>query len=94
MLFVPGDLHLYTDGEGFTCVVLKGETIGRFRSEKEGIRKFHEIRSGLEDVDPKAELSDEEKHKLLLRDIGDSLTRHNSLRNSSPRKRTGTRTFG
>ncbi len=92
--FLPGDLHLYTDEDGFTCVVLRGEMIGRFRSQKEGIRHFNDVRSRLEEIHPKGVLSDEEKRDLLVREIGESLTRHNSLRNAGPKKRTGTRTFG
>lgn len=94
LAYIPGELYLYTDEDGFNCLVLKGEMIGRFRSQKEGIRRFNELRSRLEEGVPKTELSDEEKRNLLVREIGESLTRHNSLRNAGPKKRTGTRTFG
>jgi len=92
--YIPGDLHLYTDEDGFCCLVLKGETIGRFRSQKEGIRRFNELRSGFEEKLPPREMSDEEKRDLLVREIGESLTRHTSLRKAGPKKRTGTRKFG
>ena len=92
--YIPGDLHLYTDNDGFCCLVLKGERIGRFRSQKEGIRRFNELRSSFEEKLSRTEMSDEEKRNLLVREIGESLTRHNSLRNAGPKKRTGTRTFG
>ena len=94
MSFLPGDLHLYTDEDGIFCLVLKGEVVGRFRSEKQGIRQFNEIRSSLEKAHPTKELTGEEKRELLVREIGESLTRHNSLRNAAPRKRAITRTFG
>ena len=92
--FLPGDLHLYTDEDGFACLVLKGEMIGRFRSQKEGVRKFNELRAALEVQHPERILTQEEKRDALLREIGASLTRHNSLRDAGPKKRTGTRTFG
>ncbi len=92
--YVPGDLHLRKDEEGFLCVVLKGELIRRLRSQKEAVRLFNQIRSDLEKSRPPAKESAEEKRELLLRAIGDTLTRHNSLRNADPKKRTGTRTFG
>jgi hypothetical protein len=94
MSFLPGHLHLYTDEDGHTCLVLKEEMIGRFRSQKEGIQKFKELRAILEKEHPSREPSQDEKREALIREIGESLTRHNSLRNAGPRKRTGTRTFG
>jgi hypothetical protein len=94
MSFLPGELHLYTDEDGFVCLVLKGDIIGRFRSQKEGVRRFNELRSVLENEHPGRQLSADERREALLREIGESLTRHNSLRNAGPKKRTGTRTFG
>lgn len=92
--FLPANLHLYTDERGFACSVFKGEVIGRFRSHKEGVRKFNELRLQLEKDYRGSELTEEERRAALLREIGDSLIRHNALRNSGPKKRTGTRTFG
>lgn len=94
MSFLPADLHLYTDEDDSTCLVLRGELIGRFRSQKKGVLKFNELRSLLENEHPGRELSQEEKRDALLREIGATLTRHNSLRDAGPKKRTGTRTFG
>jgi len=94
MVFLPGKLELFTDGDGFTCVTLRGEFMGRFRSQKEGICKFNELRSSLEVDHPEREMTVEEKRNAMVQEIGDSLTTHNSLRNAGPKKRTGTRTFG
>ena len=77
--YLPGDLHLFTDKDGFVCLALKGEAIGRFRSQKEGIRRFNEIRTNLEKEHPARELSQDEKHELMVKEIGDTLTRHNRL---------------
>ncbi len=94
MSFLPAELHLYVDEQGYACVMLKGELVGKFRSQKQAIRKFNELRAALEREHPRREPTQEEKEEALTRTVGESLTRHNSLRNSGPRKRTGTRTFG
>jgi hypothetical protein len=94
MSFVPADLHLYTDDEGYACLLLRGEMVGRFRSQREAIHRFNELRAGLEKEHPRREPSRGEKHEAFIRGVGEALTRHNSLRNAGPKKRTGTRTFG
>jgi hypothetical protein len=68
--YIPGDLHLYPD-DGSSCFALKGERIGRFRSQKEGIRRFNELRSSFEEKLSSTEVRDEEKRNLLVREIGE-----------------------
>jgi hypothetical protein len=93
--FIPADLHLSTDPDGQFKVILQGKEIFRSSSGTKALKKFNEVKKGLEEKFPAHDFSTEEKRELLRRSIGDSLVKHNSLR--PERKKSAarsTRTFG
>lgn len=90
--FIPADLHLVSD-DGEFKVTLEGTEVFRSSSSTKAVKKFREIKKGLEERFPAHDLSDEEKKELLQRAIGDALVQHNSVR---PERKAinRTRTFG
>ena len=93
MSFFPGRLFLESKPDG-TYELRFGEEVQSFRSEKQAIQAFQQIRIKLEKDFPVQEPSMEERRALLQKEIADSTLGHNSMRNAGPRKKTGTRTFG
>ena len=92
--FLPGQLFLEPRGDG-TYELRQGDTIlGQFKSQRQAVSAFNELRRKLESEFPVMELSLEEKRRLMAEELGRNSLPHNSLRNSGPRKSTGTRTFG
>src|SRR5438270_12211438 len=93
--FLPGDLHLSKNAQGFFVVRMGNQEILSTKSQRSALTKFNSLREELEKKFPKREPSAEEKAALLQREIGDSLVGHNSL--GGRKKKTtagGTRTFG
>ncbi|HEV2398081.1 MAG TPA: hypothetical protein VGS27_14135 [Candidatus Sulfotelmatobacter sp.] len=93
--FLPGDLHLTKNEDGFFVVEMAGQQILSTKSQKAALAKFNALRRELEERFPARELTPEERAELLQREIGDSLVGHNSL--GGRKKKTtagGTRTFG
>lgn len=93
--FLPGDLHLSKNSEGYFVVTMAGQEILCTKSQRAALRKFNTLRSELERRFPAREPSAEERAELLRREIKDSLLGHNSL--GGRKKKTsagGTRTFG
>ena len=93
MSFFPGKLFLESKPDG-TYELRFGEEVQAFRSERQAIQAFQQIRIKLEKDFPVQEPTMEERRALLQKEIADSALGHNSMRNAGPRKKTGTRTFG
>jgi hypothetical protein len=93
--FLPGDLHLSQDEDGFLVVKMAGQEILRTKARRSALAKFNSLRIELEARFPAREPNAEEKAELLQREINDSLLGRNSL--GGRKKKTtaaGTRTFG
>jgi len=93
MSFLPGKLFLESKPDG-TYELRFGEEVQTFRSEKRAAEAFRDLRAKLEKEFPAREPTMEERRALLQREIADSSLGPTSLRNTGPRKKTGTRTFG
>jgi hypothetical protein len=93
MAFLPGKLFLESKPDG-SYELRFGEEVQAFRSQKQAIAAFQEIRSRLEKDFPTRDLTADERRELLLKDIADSAIGHNAMRNAGPKKKTGTRSFG
>jgi hypothetical protein len=91
--FLPGKLFLEAKPDG-AYELRFGEEIQTFRSRKQAVQAFNDLRTRLEKEFPARELTPEERRALLLKDIADSAISHNSMRNTGPRKKTGSRRFG
>lgn len=93
--FLPADLHLSKNADGFFIVTVAGQEILRTKSQRSALSKFNAMRAELERKFPTREPTPKEKAELLQREINDSLLGHNSL--GGRKKKTtagGTRTFG
>lgn len=93
LAFLPGALFLQKEQDDFVVTVDSKEVL-RTRSQKRAVTKFNELRKEMEHEFPNRDLSPEEKHDLLQKEIADSLVGHNAVR---PRKKStarSTRTFG
>lgn len=93
--FIPADLHVAKDSDGFYLVTLGGRELLRVRSEKAAVAKFMHLRAELESKYPARTLTREEIAETLQSFIANSLVCHNSL--GGRKKKTtagGTRTFG
>lgn len=93
MSFFPGKLFLESTAEG-KYELRFGEEVQTFRSEKQALQAFRDLRAKLEKDFPAREPTLEERRALLHKEIADASIGHTSLRNAGPRKKTGTRTFG
>lgn len=74
--FLPGDLHLSKNAEGFFVLKMAGQEILNTKSERSALAKFHSIRAELEQKFPMREPTMEEKAELLQREIKDPLVQH------------------
>lgn len=92
--FVPGQLFLEQLENGTYQLRQGGTVMGQFKSQRQAVSAFNQIRRKLELEFPAKELSPEEKKRLMIEELARSSLPHNSLRNAAPRKSTGTRTFG
>lgn len=93
--FLPGDLHLSKNTDGFFVVKRGDQEILSTKSQRSALAKFNTLRAELEKKFPTRKPTSEEKAELLHREINDSLLGHNSL--GGRKKKTtagGTRTFG
>jgi hypothetical protein len=75
--FLPGDLHLSQNAEGFFVLKLAGQEILKTKSQHAALAKFNSLRAELEATFPMREPTAEEKAELLQREIRDSLLQHN-----------------
>jgi len=74
--FLPGDLHLSKNAEGFFVLKMAGQEILNTKSERSALTKFHSIRAELEQKFPMREPTEGEKAELLQREIRASLVQH------------------
>ena len=94
LCFLPAQLFLEPLQDG-TYELRQGDTVvGRFRSQRQALAAFNEMRRKLESQFPTSEFSPEEKRQLMIEEMRRNAVPHNSLRNAPPKKSTGTRTFG
>ncbi len=93
LAFLPGKLFLEARPEG-GLELRFGDEIQTFKSEKAALQAFHEIRKRLEKDFPAHDLTPEDRRAMLEKEIADSAVRNTMVRNTGPRKKTGTRTFG
>ncbi len=94
LFFIKGDLLLQKDEKGEYILTQLGETLGKFKNEKRAVAEYNRIRAELEAKMPPAEVTDEDRKKLLADNIADSLVQHNSLRDEPRKKAAKSRTFG
>jgi len=73
--FLPGDLHLTQNAEGFFTVTMAGQKILSTKSEPYALFKFHSLRTELENRLAKREPTAEEKAELLRNEVTDSILR-------------------
>jgi len=74
--FLPGDLHLSQDAEGFYILTRGGQKILSTKSEPFALHKFHALRTELENrFAARREQSAEEKAELLRNEVTDSILR-------------------
>jgi hypothetical protein len=92
MSFFPGKLFLESNPDG-VYELRFGDEVQTFKSEKQAVAAFQQIRTRLEKDFPVKEPTLEERRALLQKEIADSAIGQNSMRNTGPRKKTGTRTF-
>ena len=71
--FLPGDLHLAQNPEGFFIVTMAGQEILSTKSEHSALAKFHSLRAELEKRFPTREPTAEEKAELLRKEVRDSI---------------------
>jgi len=74
--FLPGDLHLHKNAEGFFVLRLAGQEILNTKSERSALTKFNSIKAELERRFPMQEPTAEEKAEVLQREIQASLVQH------------------
>ena len=94
LCFLPGQLFLEPRDDGTYELRHENTILGQFKSARQAVSAFNELRRKLESQFPTKERSPEEKRQLLIEELGRNSLPHNSLRNAGPRKSTGTRTFG
>jgi hypothetical protein len=83
LTFLPGDLHLSKNEQGFFVLTLAGREILKTKSQRAASAKYHSLRRELEKLFPIAEPTAKEKDDLLERAIRDS-----SVENSRPKRST------
>jgi hypothetical protein len=71
--FLPGDLHLVQNEEGFFIVTLAGQKILSTKSERYALVKFRSLRAELEQRFLAHEPTAEEKAELLQNQVKDSI---------------------
>lgn len=77
LYFARAELLLQSvDGE--FVLEMAGKELGRFKREKKAVSAYNQIRGELEEKLPPAEVSDEERQRLLKEHLADSLVGHNS----------------
>jgi hypothetical protein len=87
--FLPGDLHLTQNAEGFFTITAAGKQILLTKSESYAIHKFHTLRIELEHRFPARELTAETKAELLLSEVAESVLREPRMRQPKTRIATG-----
>ena len=92
--FLPGQLFLEPRDNGTYELRHGSEILGQFKSERQAVAAFNELRRKLESDFRRRELSPEEKKRLMMEELARCAVPRNSMRNAGPRKSTGTRTFG
>jgi hypothetical protein len=71
--FLPGDLYLTQNPEGFFVVTLAGQKILSTKSERYALGKFRSLRAELEHRFPASEPTSDEKAALLRNEVTDSV---------------------
>jgi hypothetical protein len=94
--FLPGDLHLNREPDGYYVLIMQSVEILRTRLEKKAVAKFNALRRELEAQFPARELSPEEKRATLQNYIMDYKAIQVRASTKPPKKDKvrGTRTFG
>jgi hypothetical protein len=91
--FLPGDLHLTQNAEGFFIVTMAGQRILLTKSEPFALAKFHALRTELENQFPTRQPTDEEKAALLRNEVTDSILRVGEQKKPSASARISTATL-
>ena len=71
--FLPGDLHLSKNGEGFFVVTVAGREILSTKSRRSALGKFHALRAELEEKFPAHEPTETDRAEHLRREVNDSI---------------------
>jgi hypothetical protein len=93
--FLPGELYLNKEQDGFYVLTLQGEEVLRTPQEKKALTKFNALRREMEAQFPAHELTLEQKRALLSKWVADSKVGliHNSVR-PAKKKIAKSRTYG
>jgi len=91
--FLPGDLHLTQNAQGFFVVTKAGEKILSTKSEPYALAKFHALRVELENRFPARELTAEEKAELLRNEVTGSVLRIGEQKKPAASARISTATL-
>lgn len=70
--FLPGDLHLAKNTNGFFIVTMRGQEILSTRSQRSALDRYNTLRAEFEKKLPVHEPTAEEKAALLQREINNS----------------------
>ena len=73
--FLPGDLYLTQNADGFFVLTLAGQEILSTKSERYALAKFRSLRTELEQKFPAQEPTAEGKTELLRNEVADSILR-------------------
>ena len=78
--FLPAELFLTSTPDGVFVIRCQGEVVFTTRREKAAVKRFNELRSELQGSHPVAEISADEKARLLNKHIGEQLVDDNHYR--------------
>jgi hypothetical protein len=92
--FVPGELYLTEDANGFYTVTFRGSVILKTKAKKTAMAKYDAIRKELAAQYPTPEFTPQQKEELRRQASLDSMLSHNSLRTELKKKPGKSRTFG
>jgi hypothetical protein len=74
--FLPGDLHLSKDAQGFFVLTLADREILKTKSQRAASAKYHSLKREIEKLLPAAEITAADKRDLLEREVKDSRLEH------------------
>jgi hypothetical protein len=74
--FLPGDLHLSKDAQGFFVLTLEDREILKTKSQRAASAKYLSLRREIEKLFPSAETTPADKRALLEREVTDSRVEH------------------
>jgi hypothetical protein len=93
--FLPGDLHLSDESNGYFVIKVQGQEQVRTRSKRAAVSKFNKLRQELETCYPVHELTPEQKAETFRVAVGEWISTQYASRQRKKKSTAGsTRTFG